>query len=78
MKKIALAVAIIAVAATAAFAGGLESPVMEAAPMVEETAASSAGGFILPLLLLLLVAFAFSGSSSPAPAQQTVAVVAAG
>jgi len=62
MKKIALAVAITAVAATAAFAGGLEVPVMEMAPMVEETKAGSAGGFIVPLILLLLVAAAVASS----------------
>ena len=60
MKKIALAAAITAVAATAAFAGGLDAPMMEAAPMVEEAAGSSAGGFVVPLLLLALVALAVS------------------
>ena len=55
MKKIALAAAITAVAATAAFAGGMEAPVMEMAPMVEETSGSSAGGLLLPLILLALV-----------------------
>ncbi len=62
MKKIALAAAITAVAATAAFAGGLEAPVMEMAPMVEETSSSSAGGFIVPLILLLLVAAAVANN----------------
>ena len=56
MKKIALAAAIVAVAATATFAGGLDVPVMEPMVVVEETSASSAGGFIVPLILLLVVA----------------------
>ncbi len=60
MKKIALAAAITAVAATAAVAGGMEAPVMEMAPMVEEAAGSSAGGFVVPLILLALVALAVS------------------
>lgn len=58
MKKIALIAVVFAVAGAAAFAGGLEAPVMETQVMVEEAAASSAGGLLLPLLLLLLVAAA--------------------
>lgn len=58
MKKIAIAAAIVAVSATAGFAGGLEAPIMEMPVIIEETAGSSAGGFIVPLLLLLLVAAA--------------------
>ena len=57
MKKLALAAAL-SIAATSAFAGGIE-PVMEPAP-VEEAASSSAGGLIVPLLLLVLVAAAAS------------------
>ncbi len=56
MKKIVLAAAIVAVAATATFAGGLDVPVMEPMVVVEETSASSAGGFVVPLILLLVVA----------------------
>ena len=62
MKKIALAAAITAVAATAAFAGGLEAPVMAIEPMVVEQSGSSAGGFIVPLILLLLVAAAVANN----------------
>ena len=62
MKKIALAVAITAVVATAAFAGGMDAPVMEMAPMMEETSASSAGGLLVPLILLLLVAAAVASN----------------
>ncbi len=58
MKKIVLAAAITAVAATAGFAGGLEAPIMEIPVIIEETAASSAGGFIVPLILIALVAAA--------------------
>ncbi|MGR3289715.1 MAG: hypothetical protein ACU0C9_00760 [Paracoccaceae bacterium] len=62
MKKIALAVAITAVVATSAFAGGMDAPVMEMAPMMEETSASSAGGLLVPLILLLLVAAAVASN----------------
>ena len=60
MKKIAIAAAIVAVAGTAAIAGGMDAPVMEMAPVIEETTNSSAGGFLVPLLLLLLVAAAIA------------------
>lgn len=60
MKKIALAAAMVAVAGTAAFAGGMEAPMMEIAPVIEETTNSSAGGMLVPLLLLLLVAAALA------------------
>lgn len=59
MKKLALA-AVITVVAGAAFAGGMEAPVMEIAPVVEEASGSSAGGLLVPLMLLLLVALAVS------------------
>ncbi len=62
MKKIALVAAIVAVTATATFAGGLDTPVMEPMVVVEETAASSAGGFVVPLILLLLVAAAVASN----------------
>jgi len=57
MKKIALIAVIVAIAGAAAYAGGLEAPVMETEVMVEE-AGSFGGGLLLPLLLLLLVAAA--------------------
>lgn len=60
MKKIALIAAVVAVAGTAAVAGGMEAPIMEAPVIMEETAGSSAGGFIVPLILLALVAAAVS------------------
>jgi len=54
MKKLALAAAL-SIAATSAFAGGVE-PVMEPAPVVEAATSSSNGGLIVPLLLLVLIA----------------------
>ncbi len=62
MKKIALVAAIVAVSATATFAGGLDVPMMEPMVVVEETSASSAGGFVVPLILLLLVAAAIANN----------------
>ncbi len=62
MKKIALVAAIVAVSATATFAGGLDVPVMEPMVLVEKTSASSAGGFVVPLILLLLVAAAIANN----------------
>jgi hypothetical protein len=58
MKKLALA-AVLSVAATTAFAGGMAEPVMDPA-VVEATTSSSAGGIVVPLLLLLLIAAAAS------------------
>ena len=62
MKKIVLAVAITAIAATATYAGGMAEPVMEAPVIMEEAASSSAGGLLVPLLLLVLVAAAVAAS----------------
>ena len=58
MKKLALA-AVLTVAASTAFAGGMAEPVMDPA-VVEATTSSSAGGIVVPLLVLLLVAAAAS------------------
>lgn len=58
MKKLALAAAIAVVTGSAAFASGMEAPVMEMAPVVEESTSSSAGDLLVPLLLLALVALA--------------------
>lgn len=57
MKKLALAAAL-SIAATSAFAGGVE-PVMDPVP-VEAAASSSNGGLIVPLLLVVLLAAAVS------------------
>ena len=56
MKKIVLAAAL-SVAASTAFAGNMEAPMMEAPVIVEETnASSSAAGVWVPLVLLAIVA----------------------
>jgi hypothetical protein len=55
MKKLVLAAAISGLASTA-FAGGLSAPVMEPEIIVEETAGTTAGGIIVPLILLALIA----------------------
>ena len=60
MKKFALA-AVLSVAATTAFAGGVAEPVMET-EVVAAATSSSAGGIIVPLLLLLVVAAAVSSN----------------
>ncbi len=62
MKKLALAAVITGVAATAALAGGVEAPIMEAPVIVEETAAGSAGGLLVPLILLALLAAAIANN----------------
>jgi len=54
MKKFAIAAAF-TVAATTAFAGGMDAPVMEPEVIVETAAGSSAAGIIVPLVLLALV-----------------------
>ena len=61
MKKIALA-AVLSVAASTAFAGGVAEPVMEP-EVVAAATSSSAAGVIVPLLLLLVVAAALSSSN---------------
>ncbi|MCF6444591.1 hypothetical protein [Nereida sp. MMG025] len=59
MKKIALA-AVLSVAASTAFAGGLSDAVVEPEVIIEDTAGSSNGGIIVPVLALLLFAAAAS------------------
>lgn len=53
MKKIALAAAL-SVAATTAFAGTMEEPMIEPMIIVEDTS-SSAGGWIVPVLFLAVI-----------------------
>lgn len=65
MKKLVLAAAF-ATAASSAFAGGMDAPMMEAPMMapeviveqVAEATNSSSGGFIVPLILVALLAVA--------------------
>lgn len=55
MKKIAIAAAVLAVAATAAHAGAYVDPIIEPEIIIEETRSSGAG-YLVPLLFLLVVA----------------------
>jgi hypothetical protein len=55
MKKLVLAAALTGAASTA-FAGGMAEPIMEPEIIVEETAGTTAGGIIVPLILLALIA----------------------
>ena len=65
MKKIALA-AVFAGAASTAFAGGMEEPVMEMEPVVvvEETTGGSSSNLIVPIILIALIAAAASTGST--------------
>lgn len=53
MKKLALA-AVVSVAATSAFAGGLEEPVVEPVIIEEDTSGSNAS-WVIPVVLLALI-----------------------
>ena len=61
MKKLALAAAM-SVAASTAFAGGLDEPVVEPDIIVEET--GSAQGWVIPVILLALVAAAAAAANN--------------
>lgn len=54
MKKFAIA-AVLAFAATATVAGGLEEPIVEPVPIVEETSGTGAE-WVIPVLLLAVIA----------------------
>ena len=56
MKKLVIATAFVA-AASAASAGNMSDPIIEAPVIVDQTAGSS-GGMAIPLLLLIAVAAA--------------------
>lgn len=60
MKKLVLAAAMTAAASTA-YAGSLEEPIIEA-PVIVEDAGSSSSGIWLPLILLVLVAAAVASN----------------
>ncbi len=60
MKKLVLAAALTAAASTA-YAGNLEEPIVEAPVVVEETQGTSSG-IVLPLVLLVLVGIAVAAS----------------
>ena len=57
MKKLVIAVAVVAATASAAFAGTPAEPIIEA-PVIVEAAEGSSSGILLPLILLVLVAAA--------------------
>ncbi len=60
MKKVALATAF-AFAATSAFAGNIEEPILEPEiVVVEEETASSGGSLLVPILFLIVAAAAAS------------------
>ena len=54
MKSIALAAAI-SLAASTAFAGSMDAPVMAPEVMEEAASSSSGGGVLVPLIILLVV-----------------------
>jgi len=60
MKKIALAAAL-SLAATSAFAGNLEAPIVEA-PVAAPAPTGSAGGILIPIALIVLLAAAASSN----------------
>ncbi len=55
MRRLLLASAIAAVAATSAIAGGYVAPVVAPAPVVVEKGSSSSAGIWIPLALLLVI-----------------------
>jgi len=60
MKKVALAAAF-SLAASTAFAGGLDEPVVEPEISVEEP--GTAGGWIVPVIALVLIAAAAAAAN---------------
>ena len=64
MTKITLTAAALTLAASSAFAGGLDQPVVEMTPVeiIEDTTtgSSSGAGLIVPLILVALIAAAVS------------------
>jgi hypothetical protein len=56
LKNTAIALATTAALSTAAYAGGLNEPVMEPEIIVEETTTGAGGGWVLPVMLLAVIA----------------------
>ncbi|WP_193143335.1 MULTISPECIES: hypothetical protein [unclassified Meridianimarinicoccus] len=54
MKKLALAAALAVTASTAAYAGGLDEPVVEPV-IIEEDTSGSGGAWVIPVVLLALI-----------------------
>ncbi|MCU0854739.1 MAG: hypothetical protein MUF63_07520 [Rhodobacteraceae bacterium] len=68
MKKVIAAAALSALVTQPALAGGMAEPVMEPEVIVEETAAGTGGGWVVPLVLIALAAAVVSASgTSEAP-----------
>jgi hypothetical protein len=65
-KTLTTAAAIVLVAASPVFAGGMAEPIMEPEVIVEETAAGTGGGWVVPLVLIALVAAVAAASGSSA------------
>jgi hypothetical protein len=63
-KTLTTATAIVLFATSPVLAGGMAEPIMEPEVIVEETAAGTAGGWIVPLVLIALVAAVVSASGS--------------
>ncbi|WP_300516060.1 hypothetical protein [Aliiroseovarius sp.] len=63
MKKIALAAAII-LTANSAFAGALTDPIVEPAVIIEEAAAGSDHGILVPIMFLIILGVALTGGNS--------------
>lgn len=61
MKKLVIAAALIAAAATSAYAGSVAEPIIEA-PVIVEAAEGSSSGILLPLILLVLVGAAVASN----------------
>ncbi len=64
MKKIATTALVLGLTATTAFAGGYVAPVVETPVVVQESAASSAAGWVVPALLVLGIAAALASDDS--------------
>jgi len=62
MKKVALAAAV-SIAASTAFAGGLDEPIIEPEIIVEDTS-TGAGSWIVPAILAVLLGAAVAGSNN--------------
>ena len=65
VKPVAAAAAALSMSTAPMHAGGVAEPLMEPEVIAEEAAASSTGGFVLPLFLLILIAIATTGSEIP-------------
>lgn len=61
MKKLALAAGL-SFAATTAFAGGMDAPIVEPEIIVEDT--GTAGGWLVPVVLLVLLGAAAAAANN--------------